>query len=323
MVVAVQFRHPVVQGAAHDQPHHQLDAFGAGLLHVVQPGKPAEALRVLHHGVQKAGVELLVDEAGARSLQLVAHAAGAPNLHVQVLVEGLDGPAYGLAQFKAAPPRRGRIDDHVDGEGNHQHRPGVRPVEHEGERHGEAVVHRHVADRGEVEIVLNDGLANVPSQIRGAHHFGHRARPPALVGDFVLIPAADGEGGDDVEVEGGGVVVIDQEDHIRFPLRNPAAGELEAGEQRPPVVVGGLAQVRRRADGRNMGHGDPGGDLSHPGRALRQAHPHLVPTGTDAAWSGRRQLGAHRPPGAGRRRSSWPDTPPGSCPSWLRRPSRS
>ena len=41
MVVAVHLRHPVIQGAAHDQPHHQFDALGAGLPHVIRQGELA------------------------------------------------------------------------------------------------------------------------------------------------------------------------------------------------------------------------------------------------------------------------------------------
>ncbi len=42
---------------------------------------------------RKRGVELLVDQPGARALQLMTHAAGAPHLDVQVFGVALDGPA--------------------------------------------------------------------------------------------------------------------------------------------------------------------------------------------------------------------------------------
>ena len=51
-------------------------------------------------------VQGLVDESGARPLQLVAHAAGAPDLHVEILVEGLDGAAQRLPELVAAHARR-------------------------------------------------------------------------------------------------------------------------------------------------------------------------------------------------------------------------
>src|SRR5580704_5782082 len=79
MVEAVEFLHLGAQGAAHDQPHDQLDALRTGLAHVVQVRQPSEAVRILDQPVEERVVELGVDEARARPLQLVAHAAGTPD----------------------------------------------------------------------------------------------------------------------------------------------------------------------------------------------------------------------------------------------------
>src|SRR5664279_1071875 len=68
--------------ASRDEPHHELDPLGAGLAHVVDVRQARQALGVGDQAVEKAVVPLLVDEAGTRPLQLVAHAAGAPDLHL-------------------------------------------------------------------------------------------------------------------------------------------------------------------------------------------------------------------------------------------------
>src|ERR1022692_3289701 len=79
VVEAVQLLDVAAQSAAHDQPHDQLDALGTRFAHVLDVWHAREAVRVLDEPVEERGVELLVDEARAGPLQLVAHAAGAPD----------------------------------------------------------------------------------------------------------------------------------------------------------------------------------------------------------------------------------------------------
>ena len=73
-------------GTARDQPHHELDPLGARLSHVVDVRHLRESLGVVDDPVQKGRVPLLVDQAGARAVQLVAHPAGSPDVHVEILV---------------------------------------------------------------------------------------------------------------------------------------------------------------------------------------------------------------------------------------------
>ena len=55
-------------------------------------GTERQVVRVVDQPVEERVVELGVDEPGARPLQLMAHAAGAPDLHGQVLAEALPRP---------------------------------------------------------------------------------------------------------------------------------------------------------------------------------------------------------------------------------------
>src|SRR5262245_48966678 len=87
---------------ARDQPHHQLDALAAGLAHVLDVWHLRQAGRVIDQTVEEAVVPLLVDQAGTRPLQLVAHATGAPDLHVERPVVRLDRLPNGLAEHEAA-----------------------------------------------------------------------------------------------------------------------------------------------------------------------------------------------------------------------------
>jgi hypothetical protein len=58
----------------------------------------ARAFRVGDQAIEEGVVPLLVDQPGARPLQLVAHAAGAPDLHVERLVDSFDRLADRLAE---------------------------------------------------------------------------------------------------------------------------------------------------------------------------------------------------------------------------------
>src|SRR5664279_2722009 len=116
----------VAHGAARDQPHHEFDALAAGFADVIDMRHLGEPVRIVDQAIEEHLVELLVDQAGARTLQLVAHAAGAPDLHVERLFIGLDRLADRLAQHEAAAPRGRRILHDVDRERDHRARPGLR-----------------------------------------------------------------------------------------------------------------------------------------------------------------------------------------------------
>ena len=53
--------------------------------------------------VEEAVVPFAVDQAGTRALQLMAHAAGAPDLHIERFVIAFDRLADRLAEHEAAP----------------------------------------------------------------------------------------------------------------------------------------------------------------------------------------------------------------------------
>src|SRR5262245_59531642 len=92
----------VVERTAHDQPHHELDAFRARIAHVIDVRNARELVCLRRKTVEEAIVELLVDQARARPLELVAHAARAPDLHIQIRIKGLDGTTDRLAELVAA-----------------------------------------------------------------------------------------------------------------------------------------------------------------------------------------------------------------------------
>src|SRR5579863_7859368 len=63
----------VAHGAARDQPHHEFDTLAAGFADVIDVRHLGEPLVIGDQAVEEVGVELLVDQPGARPLQLVAH----------------------------------------------------------------------------------------------------------------------------------------------------------------------------------------------------------------------------------------------------------
>ena len=103
----------------------------------------------------------------------MAHAAGAPDVNIQVGVITVDGAANGLTQLKTTATRGHGILNHVHRKGNDRARPGNGGrlgarryfrhggAAHQRQRHGEPVVHRHFVHDGQVKIVLNHALRNV------------------------------------------------------------------------------------------------------------------------------------------------------------------
>ena len=213
--------------------------------------------------VEELVVPFAVEQPGARALELVAHATRAPDLHVEVFREAIHRAGNRLAQRPAAVARRHRVGHHVHGQRHHLARPLVGRAEHHRQRHGQAVIDIHLVDDGHVEFVENQALRDVPGQVRVALHVRHGARTPALVGALVAFAAADREGRDDVGIEGGGVVVVDQDHHVGLLRFLPLLRPVIAGEDRAEVIVAGLALIDRHAQQRDMAGADASGNAGH------------------------------------------------------------
>src|SRR5271166_2879909 len=102
--------------AARDQPHHEFDAFRTSLSDVFDVRHLREALGVVDQPVEEYVVPLLVDQAGARPLKLMAHAAGTPDLDVEILGIAPDRLSDRLSEGEAAGPRRHGMLHDIDGE---------------------------------------------------------------------------------------------------------------------------------------------------------------------------------------------------------------
>ena len=125
------------------------------------------------------------------------------------------------------------------------------------------MVDLHVVDDGQVELVQDHRLGDMGGELGMAMHHGHGAGAPALVSGDEFGRAAQREGGHDVHGEGGGVVVEHDDAHIRLHFGDPLLGFLVAREHPLPIGLLRLAVVQRRADGGNVGGGDPCDDLGH------------------------------------------------------------
>ena len=139
-------------------------------------GTSAQVVRVGDQPVEERVVELRVDEARAGPLQLVAHAAGAPDVDREVLVVALHRPADRLAQHVAAVAGRRRVLHHVHGQRDDPHRPLVRLAVDQGQRHGQAVVDVELVHEREVELVQDQRLGQVRRQVGVAADDRHRPR---------------------------------------------------------------------------------------------------------------------------------------------------
>ena len=85
--------------------------------------------------------------------------------------------------------------------------------------------------------------------------FGTGRGAIAFVGRIEFRTGHDREGRDHLQAEGGGVIVVDEEDHVGLVRLQPLLVEVVSGEDRLPVVLLRLAEVEGRADG-----GDVRGD---------------------------------------------------------------
>src|ERR1700689_5879988 len=142
---------------------------------------PSERYRIVDHPVEEAPVELAIDQPGALSLQLVRHAAGAPYLHVQILIEAVDRAADCLTELVAAIARWWRVLHHVDREWYHSARPCLRLSEHQRQRHRQPVIDIHVVDDREVEVLLNHRLRDVARELGMSQDPRDRPRAPPFL----------------------------------------------------------------------------------------------------------------------------------------------
>src|SRR5207237_8382149 len=90
VVEAVHGTDLLVQRAAHDEPHHELYSLGPRLADIFDVRHVRKGIRLVDQAVDESGVPGSVDETRSGSLQLVTHSAGAPDLYVQLSVEGID-----------------------------------------------------------------------------------------------------------------------------------------------------------------------------------------------------------------------------------------
>jgi len=64
-VEAINLVDLVIERAAHDEPHHHLDALGSRLAHVLHMRNAAELLGILTEVVEEGLIEFAVDQTGA------------------------------------------------------------------------------------------------------------------------------------------------------------------------------------------------------------------------------------------------------------------
>ena len=103
----------------------------------------------------------------------------------------------------------------------------------------------------------------MPRQRRLAAHRRQLAGTTAFVGDLVLAAHPQGKGGVMVKEEGGHVVVVDHQQHVRLLLLQPLLHRLVSLEDGRPDRIVLLVGIQREADGRCVGGGDGADDVGH------------------------------------------------------------
>src|SRR6516164_5714930 len=111
----------------------------------------------------------------------MAHAAGAPDLDVEILGVASDRLADRLTERETARPRRHWVLHHVDREGYDLARPFLDLAEDARERHREAVIDVDLVDHCEIEVLLDHLRGDVRGKLRMADNLRHRAPAVAFV----------------------------------------------------------------------------------------------------------------------------------------------
>ena len=121
----------------------------------------------------------------------------------------------------------------------------------------------HLVYDGHVELVENETLSNVPGQIGMANHVRHGTRTPPFIGRGKALPTPDGECWNELHVECGSVIVIDQDDDIGLLVFLPSLSPFVALEDRAEIVVVRFTLVDCNPKQGNMARSDPRSDTRH------------------------------------------------------------
>ncbi len=277
-------------------------------------GDGGDALRVVDQPVEERLVELGVDEPGPLRLELVRQPARAEDRDALGAWVRLDRAADRLTEREAASAGGWRVLHDVDRQRDDWARPLVDLAEHDRERHGEAVVDLHRVDERHVELIEDQRLRQVPRQVGVAGDGWHRPRSEALVGDAEHGGHAEREGGDDLQRERAGVVVVDDDARVGVELGDPLTCRSELRDVRRPVGLAGQPLVERGPDRRDVRGADATHDLSHRCGPLRC--PGRLASGCPR-WVGRRRASSLRTP-RGPCRSGWRRAAGRSCRRRLR-----
>ena len=114
------------------------------------------------------------------------------------------------------------------------------------------MVQRLLLEEGHVEFIGHERAADVARQCRMAAHRRQLAGAATFVGDLILVAHAQRKGRIVVEEEGGHMVVVDHQQHIRLLFLEPLLYRFVGLEDGRPDLVVLLVGIEREADGGGM-----------------------------------------------------------------------
>src|SRR4030095_5915268 len=161
VVETINLLHLVAEGAAHDQPHHEFNRFGAGVTQVFERWNAGEAFGIAGEPVEEGLVEFPVHEAGARALDLMRHPTGAEDNDLEILLPALDGFLDRLAQHEATMAGWGGVLDHIYSQWNNPAGPRFGLPEEQRHRCRQAVIDLHFINDSHVELIEHKRLKHV------------------------------------------------------------------------------------------------------------------------------------------------------------------
>jgi hypothetical protein len=116
----------------------------------------------------------------------------------------------------------------------------------------------HLVRDGDVELIENQRLGYVPAEIGSAFHNRDRTPAPAFIRRLELRGASQCEGRNQIEAEGGLMIVVDKDYDVGRVARHPFPGGFESVEQGLSVGFPCLAKINGLPDGGDVAATDTG-----------------------------------------------------------------
>jgi hypothetical protein len=190
-------------------------------------------------------------------------AARADDHDPQILLITLDGAADRTAELEATRQRWQRMLHGVDRHRHDLYRLPLFAGPHQRHGNGHGMIDQHLLTHGDVELVGDERVDQVPGQRRIAGDRPRHRNAPAFILVAIFVGCADRESRQLVEKEVETVVVIEHHGDVGLLARQPVMDVIEALEERLPIRIVLFLVRYRLADRGHVCGSDATDDSGH------------------------------------------------------------